>query len=146
MVLKNKLSTFYTKFSQKKSFDIFQNILTISYPFSRFLTLEMSIFFPKKLSTFCKFIKNKQNTCFEKNYVNLKIPKHFMWIKWITPLITCFFPYFIRFSMWITFFQFLSFWSVFFDKNFCLCKLLILNFQSTIFIHIPYVENVDNWG
>ena len=54
--------------------------------------------------TFCKFIKNKQNTCFEKKYVNFKISKQFMWIKWITPLITRFFPYFSHFSMWITFF------------------------------------------
>ena len=146
MVLKNKLSTFYTKFSQKKSFDIFQNILTISYPFSRFLTPKKSIFFYTKLSTFHIFIKNKQNICFDKNYVNRDNSHFFMWITWITSLITLFFPVFSCFSMWITFLQFLKFWYFFLDKKIRLCKLLILNFSSTTFIHTPYVENVDNWG
>ena len=70
-----------------------------------------------------------------------------MWIKWITPLITRFFPVFSCFFMWITFFHFLKVWAFFFDIFFRLCKLLIFIFSSTFFIHTLYVENVDkNFG
>mgnify|MGYP003300793991 CR=1 FL=1 len=129
-----------------KSIDIFLNFLTIYRLFSRFLTFKKSIFFSLKLSTFYIFIKNSQNICFEKEYVNRMILYFFMWMKWITRLISGLLPYFEHFGMWITFLRFLKVWSFFFDKKNELCKLLIFTFSSTKFIHISYVENVDNRG
>ena len=129
-----------------KSVDIFPNILTIHNPLHHFLTSQKSTFFSKKLSTFFIFIKMSQNICFEKKYVNRNNCGFFMWMKWITRLISGFFLYFPHFSMWITFFAIFKVWSFFFDKKTLLCKLLILIFSSTFFIHIYYVENVDKWG
>ena len=138
--------SFYTIRLKMKSIDILPNILTIYLPIFSFLTSQKSTFFIKNISTFFIFIKNSQNICFEKKYVNRLILCFFMWMKWITRLISGILPCFAHFGMWITFLRFLKVWSFFFDIKNELCKLLIFNFSSTKFIHISYVENVDNRG
>ena len=143
-MLINTIVTFYTKRPKMKSIDILLNILTISTTVFCFLTSQKSTIFIKNISTFYIFIKSSQNICFEKIYVNHIFFVFFMWMTWITRLISGFFLYFPHFSMWITFFAIFKVWSFFFDKKTLLCKLLILIFSSTLFIHIPYVENVDS--
>ena len=145
-MLINTIVTFYTKRPKMKSIDILLNILTISTTVFCFLTSQKSTIFTKNISTFYIFIKNSQNICFEKIYVNHIFFVFFMWMTWITRLISGFFLYFPHFSMWITFFSFFEVWAFFFDKKFELCKMLIFKFSSTKFIHISYVENVDNRG
>lgn len=71
-----------------------------------------------------------------------------MWIKWITWLISPVFFIFVDFFLWITFSPFSGCPSVFFDKIFSLCKLTVICFSSTLFIHISmwivWIAFVDN--